>query len=166
MKALKIIGLWLGLVALRIVLQPPLQWLADAGGSAEGVVSALLSLAITIVFILVGVFVTSKINDPAGNPVKALKITGLWLGLLTLRFALQLPFSVGSFQPLSIFGTDAFLALNITQRQGGVTGNIILPDEMSAITLFIIIGVASLIVTILFIWVGIIFTKKIRRSGK
>ncbi len=167
MKVLKIIGLWLGLLVLRIVLQVPLQGLAEVGGSMVGV-SAVLSLVITIVFIVAGVIATKKISDPERDvsPVRALKITGLWLGLLALRFAVQLPFSGGYFQPLSIFGTDALLALNIMQREGGVTGNIISPDERSVIAFSIIIGAASLIVTILFIWAGIIFTRKIRRSGR
>ena len=68
MKALKIIGLWLGLLVLRIVLQGPLGWLADAGGIAEIVISSVLSLAITIVFIVVGVKFTRKIKNPGRHP--------------------------------------------------------------------------------------------------
>lgn len=55
MKARKIIGLWLGLVLLRIVVEA----LLIASGIGSG---GLLSLAITIVFILVGVTFTKKIQ--------------------------------------------------------------------------------------------------------
>lgn len=68
MKALKIIGLWLGLVLLRIVVQAPLGRLADTGGIAEVAISSILSLAITIVFIVVGVKFTKKIRNPGRHP--------------------------------------------------------------------------------------------------
>ena len=67
MTALKIAGLWLGLIVVRVLLQVPVQMMTG-GGIAAPVVNGILSLAITIVFIVVGVKWTKKLRHPNAHP--------------------------------------------------------------------------------------------------
>ena len=68
MMALKIAGLWLGLIVARVLCQIPVQMMTEGGGIVAPMVNGILSLSLTIAFIVAGVKWTKKLRRPNAHP--------------------------------------------------------------------------------------------------